>query len=292
MFSNLPNIIFFWFFTIQPVSAPENTLSHLPENIKSLMLTQNKQNYPQEIFRKPEFPGGRKALQDYRDKKLIIPAIAFERNENKEVIFGADIIIRVAMDGSVKLLKLQKLHIQPNDPAVISAVKMELQKFIQQMPKWEPATKGGKPVAALDTISFIESYAPDVNFAAYQKLKNIPPASSPKNTVISSAELKTKDGKQVYTFVQSPPVFPGGDKALQAYLIRNLAYLRQNRGELVVLHLVINEKGETEDIKVEKPQDVTLNPAEVEAVIQKMPVWSPGKQNNRPIPVSYTIPIR
>ncbi|KAA5547885.1 energy transducer TonB [Adhaeribacter rhizoryzae] len=272
---NLPGIILFIILTARLFSAPEN-----------------KQEPPQEIFKKAEFPGGRQALNSYIDTHLIIPAIAFERRDNKEVIFGADIIIRVAMDGSVKILKLQKMHVQPNDPAVISAVKMELQKFIQQMPKWMPATKGGTPVAALDTISFIESYAPDVNFAAYQKLKNIPPADKPKNTVISSADLKTKDGKRVYTFVQSPPVFPGGDKALQTYLVQNLAYLRQSNEKLVVLHLVINEKGETEDIKVVKPQGITLNSAEVEAVLQKMPIWSPGKQNNWPIPVSYTLPIR
>jgi hypothetical protein len=293
MFSTLPNIILFWFFTIQPVSFPENTLSHLPENIKRLKLTENKQSPLQEVIKKAEFPDGRKALKDYIDTNLNIPAIAFERNGNKEVVFGAEIIIRIAEDGSVGLIKYHKLHIQPNDPEVVQAVKKELNKFIGQMPKWTPASKNGKQVASVDTISFIQSYAPDVTLEEYYKLKKGRHSDNPNNTNFSSSELKTKDGKQVFQFVQKQPAFPGGDKALRNYLTQHLPYLqKQNSGELVVMSLIINENGAAEDIIIIKPKGVTLDSEETRKVLDKMPLWTPGKQNNKPVPFSYIFPIK
>ena len=289
----LPGIILFLIFFTRLFSFSEIPQLPLSEHNKKLILSEKKQNPQQEGFKKAEFPGGRKALNSYIDNNLNVPAIAFERRGNKEVIFGADIIIRVAMDGSLKLLKLQKLRVQPNDPAVIQAVKEELHTFISKMPKWSPATKGGKPVAALDTISFIESYAPDVNFAEYQKLKKIPLSDDPKNTSFSSAELRTKDGTQVYQFVQKQPSFPGGDQALRIYLTQHLPYLQKhNNGELVVMSLVINENGAAEDIIIIKPKGVILDQEETRKVLEKMPLWIPAKQSNKPVPFSYIFSIK
>lgn len=111
-----------------------------------------------------------------------------------------------------------------------------------------------------------------------------------KHITFSSVDLKTKDGKKVFAFVEQPPKFPGGNAALQEYLKANIPTLN-GKGELVILNLIINEKGVTEDIKVIKPQNIELGP-EMNAVLEKMPLWVPGKQSGKPIPVSYTVPIR
>lgn len=111
-----------------------------------------------------------------------------------------------------------------------------------------------------------------------------------KNITFSSVDLKTKDGKKVFAFVEQPPKFPGGDAALKEYLKANIPTLT-GKGESVILNLIINEKGATEDITVIKPQGIKLG-SEMNAVLEKMPLWAPGKQSGKPIPVSYTISIR
>jgi periplasmic protein TonB len=94
--------------------------------------------------------------------------------------------------------------------------------------------------------------------------------------------------------VQKQASFPGGDKALKEYLTQHLKYLQQqqNTGELVVLNIIVNEKGMAEDLKIVKPEGITISPAEVEAVLKQMPAWTPGKQSGKPLSVSYTFPVR
>jgi hypothetical protein len=270
----------------KPVSVQENLPS--AGNSKADELLQK-----QDTTQRAQFPGGRKALNNYREDNITIPAIAFEWRGKKEVIMGAEMVVQIAADGAVKFVKYQSLHVQPNEPAVVQAVKEELNQFILKLPKWAPALQNGRPISSRDTITFITSYAPWVTFEEYQKSKRVARAEREKATS-SSTDLRTKDGKKVYTFVQKQASYPGGDKALKEFLIQNLKYLQsgQNTGQLVVLNIIVNEKGTAEDLKVVKPEGVTLNPQEVEAALKQMPTWNPGKQSGKPLPVSYIFPVR
>ena len=243
--------------------------------------------------RKAEFLGGRQALRAYLYDNFNAPKVAFKM-KNKEVVIGAQMELQIDPDGSASLLKLSDLRVQPKDPAIIQAVKTEFTRFVAQMPKWTPALKNGRPVVTTDTLGFITSFAPDVTYEDYINLKNKKRSEREKTTPLPN-DLRTKDGKKVYTFVQKQAAFPGGDKALTAYLnqnLKSLPALKQNAGGLVVLNIIVNEKGIAEDLKVMKPEGVTLSPAEVEAVLDQMPTWAPGKQSNKPIPVSYIFPVR
>jgi hypothetical protein len=242
--------------------------------------------------KKAEFPGGRKVLRDYLHDNFNVPKVAFKM-KNKEVLIGAQMELQIGTDGSATLLKLANLRVQPKDPAIIQAVKTEFTRFVAQMPKWTPALKDGRPVVSTDTLAYITSFAPNVTWEDYISLKNKTQAEREKTT-FSANDLRTKDGKKVYTFVQKQASFPGGDKALKEYLTQHLKYLQQqqNTGELVVLNIIVNEKGMAEDLKIVKPEGITISLAEVEAVLKQMPAWTPGKQSGKPLPVSYTFPVR
>jgi TonB family protein len=59
----------------------------------------------------------------------------------------------------------------------------------------------------------------------------------------------------------------------------------------VVAKFQITKTGKIKDVKIVK----SLSPetdAEAKRVISLMPDWEPGKQNNQPVNVEYTLPIR
>ena len=246
----------------------------------------------QDTSKKAEFPGGRKAVRDYLDDNFNVPKVAFKM-KNKEVVISAQMELQIDTDGTASLLKLSELWVQPKDAAILQAVKTEITRFVAQMPKWTPATKNGQPVVATDTLSFIRSFAPNVTWEEYNSLKTKVRAER-GNTPAAAGDLRTKDGKKVFTFIEKQPVFPGGDTTLKAYLLQNLKYLQlgHTARELVVLQIIVNEKGIAEDLKVVKPEGVTLTPQEVEAALKQMPVWNPGRQSGTPFPVSYIFAVR
>ena len=53
---------------------------------------------------------------------------------------------------------------------------------------------------------------------------------------------------------------------------------------------VVNEQGLIEQIQTRAPHPALEK--EAERVIGKLPRMEPGKQRGKPVPVSYTIPIR
>jgi len=95
--------------------------------------------------------------------------------------------------------------------------------------------------------------------------------------------------------VDQMPEFAGGEKALFAFLSKNINYpasAKQSGVEgLVVITFVVAANGDIQQVKVLKGLG---HGTEEEAirVIQKMPRWSPGRQNGKNVPVRYTLPIR
>jgi periplasmic protein TonB len=97
----------------------------------------------------------------------------------------------------------------------------------------------------------------------------------------------------VFYLVEEMPEFPGGDEALKSYLagVHYPASALDNEIQgRVYISFVINAKGLVEDVKVARGVDTSLDRAALEQV-KKMPPWRPGKQQGRPVKVSYTVPI-
>lgn len=100
---------------------------------------------------------------------------------------------------------------------------------------------------------------------------------------------------QPFVTVEKMPEFEGGLTALYAFINKNLKYPRD--AEIkgiegnVNLSFVVNASGNLSDIQV--LQDIGGGAGEeARRVIGKMPLWKPGIQNYRPVPVRFTLPIR
>lgn len=103
-----------------------------------------------------------------------------------------------------------------------------------------------------------------------------------------------RDEGEVFMIVEEMPEFPGGNQALQRYLAESVKYpvIAQENGiqGRIYVQFVINSKGEVTNATVLRGVDPSLD-REALRVVNSMPTWKPGKQRNRPVRVSYTVPI-
>lgn len=99
----------------------------------------------------------------------------------------------------------------------------------------------------------------------------------------------------IHIRVEKMPEFPGGQEALNRYLVRNIKYplLAQENGiqGRVVCQFVVNSDGSIVDIAVVRGVEESLD-KEAIRVIQSMPKWTPGRQGGKSVRVKYTLPIR
>jgi len=97
---------------------------------------------------------------------------------------------------------------------------------------------------------------------------------------------------EVFVVVEDMPQFPGGN--VQKWIAKNVKYpvLAMENGiqGKVYIQFVIEKDGSITDVKVVRGVDASLD-KEAVRVVQAMPKWKPGKQRNKPVRVSYTLPI-
>ena len=122
---------------------------------------------------------------------------------------------------------------------------------------------------------------------------NVQLQSENKNDIKSDANVNSE---QVFCYVtEQMPQFPGGEKALMAFIYDNLKYdtiamCYNGVAGRVVLRFVINEDGSVSDITVARSLDPLLD-KEAIRVVELMPKWIPGKQNGEVCKVWYNLPV-
>ncbi|MBI5217439.1 MAG: TonB family protein [Bacteroidia bacterium] len=99
---------------------------------------------------------------------------------------------------------------------------------------------------------------------------------------------------QVFTVVEEPPTFPGGEEALLKYIGSNIKYpeiaKENNITGKVYIQFVIEPNGKVSNVKVVRGVDPALD-KEASRVIESLPQWTPGKQAGRAVRVAFTVPI-
>ncbi|WP_439558714.1 TonB family protein [Dyadobacter sp.] len=95
---------------------------------------------------------------------------------------------------------------------------------------------------------------------------------------------------RVFTKVEQPAQFPGGEQALQKYFSENLKQPETRKEQTVVTTFIVNETGVIQDVQVLKPRKKELN-EEAVRVIQNMPAWTPAMQNGRAVAYKVELPV-
>ena len=98
-----------------------------------------------------------------------------------------------------------------------------------------------------------------------------------------------------FALVEEKPKFQGGDaNAFSAWVAKNLNYpeIAKENGVSgrVMLQFTVNPNGTVSDVKVLRGVDPSLD-KEAIRVVSSSPKWTPGKQRDRAVKVTYTFPV-
>ncbi|MBR5131936.1 MAG: energy transducer TonB [Alistipes sp.] len=101
--------------------------------------------------------------------------------------------------------------------------------------------------------------------------------------------------EEIFVTAEEMPTFQGGDLSkFRNWVQLNVKYpqiaLENGIQGNVVVKFVVEKDGRLSNIQVLQSPDKTLSDAVVE-VLQKSPKWKPGKQRNKPVRVTYTLPV-
>jgi protein TonB len=99
---------------------------------------------------------------------------------------------------------------------------------------------------------------------------------------------------EIFSHVEVPPSFPGGERELMKWLTENINYpviaAEQGIQGRVILRFVVGPDGSVGNVEVQRSLDPSCD-KEAVRVVKKMPKWIPGKQNGNAVYVYYTLPV-
>ena len=94
--------------------------------------------------------------------------------------------------------------------------------------------------------------------------------------------------------VEQPATYPGGEAALLAFINKNIIYpqiaLEQELQGKVILRFQVKADGSVGDIVIQKSLSRECDQA-AKDVVRKLKRFMPAKQQGRPVPVWFTLPI-
>jgi protein TonB len=97
-----------------------------------------------------------------------------------------------------------------------------------------------------------------------------------------------------FVVVEEMPMFPGGDVELLKYIFEHTNYpevaKENNIQGKVIVRFCVTAKGTVSQISVLKGVDPELD-KEATRVVSTLPLFKPGKQGGKPVPVWYMVPI-
>lgn len=210
----------------------------------------------------PVYPGGEEARIDYFRNNIRYPSEARQKNIQGSV----DYTIEIDEKGKVTNPVIQKGLGYGCDEEVLSALK--------KMPDWKPGTRDGKPAKFVLPFSVRFTLSGD-----------------------ASEELKMSQGDEnaIFTVVESPPRFKGGDEARIDYLINNIAYPEKARNDkvegTVYITFVVEKDGSISNVKILRGIGAGCDEM-AKKVVSQMPPWEPGMQRGEPVRVQFTMPIK
>ncbi len=107
-------------------------------------------------------------------------------------------------------------------------------------------------------------------------------------------QMMRNDNDSIYQIVDEMPMFPGGEAAMMKFVANNVKYPQEAKDNdisgRVFISFVVEKDGSVSNVKVMKGIGGGCD-EEAVRVIKGMPKWKPGKQDGKPVRVSYMMPI-
>ena len=223
----------------------------------------------------PGFPGGMFALMQYISANVEYPEQAKDNGIEGRVIVS----FIVGKEGFIKDAQVE----QSVDPLLDA----EAIRVVAGMPNWTPGKSHGEAVDV--------KYSIPINFRLDPKPETmeINPVDAPEESETVD-QVPAQDSDEVFIVVDEQPVFPGGVQELLKFMQQNISYPQKAREDTiqgrVLVSFVIDKEGNVIEPEIVKPVHPLLDQEAIN-LVNKMPQWTPGKQNGVPVKVQYTIPI-
>lgn len=146
--------------------------------------------------------------------------------------------------------------------------------------------------AERETVELILKDCPSFNPAL---VENFPVKSTQAFTLqVANGDVKLWPADKVYTTVDENPEFKGGPTGLYNYIASQIRYpskaIDARAQGKVLVTFVINKDGKIGSARVVRGVHPLLD-EEALRVVNNMPEWKPGKMHEKPVRVSYTMPI-
>jgi len=235
----------------------------------------------------PSFPGGDEARATFFSNYLRYPAVAREKNIQGTVLYR----VIIDIDGKVTNPSIEKGIGGGCDEEVLRVVKM--------MPDWNPGTVDGEPVK-VEMILPVSFNLSD-NKAGLKTDQDYFYHRVPDNENIEKpamqndpAKKKISNTNEVFTVVENPPKYPGGEDARVAYMQKAITYpelAKKNKTEgTVYVTFVIEKDGQVSNAKILRGIGGGCDEVALKA-IQQMPPWNPGTQKGEAVRVQFNMPV-
>lgn len=245
----------------------------------------------QRVDIKPQYTGGETALENFILTQTQYPQEAL--NKKQEGIIEVDFIL--SKNGNITDIECTNNKY----PELCNEVK----RVIALMPKWTPAKVKGQAVNVHHKMAIgFKLYnkqityviIPDESILNKKASKNRDVVESDPNGVddalLIEPKIQTED--DVVAFAEQMPEFNG---ELFEYIAKNIKYPSEAKEKKiegkVIVEFIVEKDGSISNAKIVKKAGHGFD-EETLRVINAMPNWKPGRQNGKPVRVSYTLPIR
>ena len=115
-----------------------------------------------------------------------------------------------------------------------------------------------------------------------------------QTTEDNPVQIIRNNNDSIYQIVEEMPQYPGGEKAMMEYVAKNVKYPQEAKDKeiqgRVFVSFVIEKDGSVNEVKVMRGIGGGCDEEAVRVIIG-MSKWKPGKQDGKPVRVSYMMPI-
>ena len=113
-------------------------------------------------------------------------------------------------------------------------------------------------------------------------------------TTMVQAQSATKQQDVVYDVCEEMPQYPGGMGEMMKFLMDNVRYPQEAEKQKlegrVIVKFVVEKDGQLTEFSVPSPCHPLLD-QEALRVVKSMPRWTPGKNEGKPVRVSFFLPV-
>ncbi len=129
-------------------------------------------------------------------------------------------------------------------------------------------------------------------FAIFNALIAVAAAQEPAVRNDNKGSVNLND--EVFTVVETDPVFPGGQEGLAKYIQENIQYPIEAKEKSitgnVLVTFIVEKNGSVSNVKVLRDIGGGCGD-EVVRIVKAMPRWKPGKQRGKPVRVQFNLPV-